>query len=116
MPNYNFYSTVYHGTLPEEVFNRLIVKASSYLAAVTLGKSNLQCLPTHVKEAIDITLCALVDEMHHMESGGDIASETNDGISRTYAGRKQQSDAEKYASVIAEHLAWTGLLYRGCCF
>lgn len=116
MPDYNYYTSIYHGTLESAVFNRLIVKASSYLAAVTLGKSNREDLPAPVKDAVCITLCSLVDEMYHAEKGGDIASESNDGISVTFAGRKQQTDAEKFASVISDHLAWTGLLYRGCCF
>ena len=116
MPDYEFYTTVYHGLLQSDVFTRLLVKAAAYLSAATLNKSNRTDLPENVRNAVKITLCALVDEMHKAECGGDVVSESNDGISRAYAANKQQTDAEKLSSVVYEYLAWTGLLYRGCCF
>lgn len=114
MTDYQFYTDVYHGSLPEGEFERKLVKAETYLAGATLNKSNRTDLPANVSNAVKITLCALVDEMQKAECGGDVVSETNDGISRTYAAKKQQTDAEKLSSVVYEYLAWTGLLYRGC--
>ena len=51
-----------------------------------------------------------------LENGGDIASESNDGISVTYAVKAQQTQQQRLYDAASAHLAWTGLLYRGCCF
>lgn len=115
MPDYQFYKDVYHGLLPSDEFERLLVKAEAYLAGATLNKSSRADLIAPIRNAVNLTLCSLVDEMRKAECGGDVVSETNDGISRTYAAKRQQTDAEKYAAIVQEHLAWTGLLYRGCC-
>ena len=63
-----------------------------------------------------MALCAVVDAMHKAENGGDIASESNDGISVTYAVKAQQTQQQRLYDAASAHLAWTGLLYRGCCF
>ena len=54
--------------------------------------------------------------LYKAENGGDISSETNDGISVTYAAKVQQTERQRLYDAAAAHLAWTGLLYRGCCF
>lgn len=116
MTDYSFYAKSYGGTLPEAEFARLIGRASAYLAALTLGKSELQTLPAAVQNSVDMALCAIVDAMHKAENGGDIASESNDGISVTYAAKAQQTEQQRLYDAASAHLAWTGLLYRGCCF
>lgn len=116
MTDYVFYASVYGGTLPEEDFNRLRGRASAYLASLTLGKSGLAALPDAVRKSVDMALCSVVDELNKVENGGDIASESNDGISITYAAKAQQTQQQRLYDTAAAHLAWTGLLYRGCCF
>lgn len=116
MPNYEFYSVTYGGTLPETDFSRLCGRASAYLASITLGKSGLPSLPATIQKSVGMALCAVVDAMHKSENGGEIVSETNDGISVTYAAKPQQTVQQRLYDAAAAHLAWTGLLYRGCCF
>ena len=116
MPDYAFYFDVYGGTLPEADFTRLRGRASAYLAALTLGKSSLSSLPKAVRNSVDMALCAEVDAMHKAENGGDTPSESNDGISVTYAVKAQQTQQQRLYDAASAHLAWTGLLYRGCCF
>lgn len=116
LTDYAFYASVYGGTLPEEDFIRLRGRASAYLASITLGKSELAALPETVRKSVDMALCAVVDTMHKAENGGDVASESNDGISITYAAKAQQTEQQRLLDAASAHLAWTGLLYRGCCF
>ncbi len=99
MTDYAFYHGEYGGTLPEEHFARLRCRASAYLASITLGKSGISTLPKPVLQSVNMALCAVIDAMYKAENGGDISSE-----------RQRLYDAA------AAHLAWTGLLYRGCCF
>ncbi len=114
MTEYEFYSNQYGGSLPEEDFKRLRARASSYLATLTLGKSKLENLLPAVRESVNMALCAVVDVLHKCESGGDIAAESNDGISVTYASKPQQTEQKQLFQAASAHLAWTGLLYRGC--
>lgn len=116
MTDYAFYHGEYGGTLPEEHFARLRCRASAYLASITLGKSGISTLPKPVLQSVNMALCAVVDAMYKAENGGDISSETNDGISVTYAAKVQQTERQRLYDAAAVHLAWTGLLYRGCCF
>lgn len=116
MTDFAFYASVYGGTLPEEDFSRLRGRASAYLASITLGKSGLPTLPETARKSVNMALCAVVDAMHKAENGGDIASESNDGISVTYTAKVQQTEQQRLYDAAASHLAWTGLLYRGCCF
>lgn len=116
MTDYVFYTSDYGGSLPEEEFSRLCGRASAYLVSITLGKSGLPNLPETVRKSVDMALCAVVDAMHKAENGGEIASESNDGISVTYAAKVQQTEQQRLYDAASTHLAWTGLLYRGCCF
>lgn len=116
MTDYTFYALSYGGALPEADFSRLRGRASAHLAALTLGKSELQTLPAAVQNSVNMALCAVVDAMHKAENGGDIASESNDGISVTYTAKAQQTEQQRLYDAASDYLAWTGLLYRGCCF
>lgn len=116
MADFTFYCDVYGGMLAEKDFNRLRGRASAYLSSLTLGKSCLDTLPEAVRKSVDMALCAVIDAMHKAENGGEIASESNDGISVTYAVKAQQTPQQRLYDAASSHLAWTGLLYRGCCF
>ena len=115
MTDYAFYHGEYGGTLPEEHFVRLRCRASAYLASITLGKSGIRTLPKQVLQSVNMALCAVVDAMYKAENGGDISSETNDGISVTYAARTGTAE-QRLRNAAAPFLSGTGLLYRGCCF
>ena len=114
MIDFTFYRGTYGGTLSEEPFYRLRGRAAAYLATLTLGKSELASLPEALRNSVNMALCAVVDAIHKAENGGDIASESNDGISVTYATKAQQTEAQSLYDAASPYLAWTGLMYRGC--
>lgn len=111
--SYAFYVSVYHGTLPEEDFLRHGVKAGAFLDDLTSGKAN-DALPEDTLVKAQLAFCALCDA-YAEESTGGIASETNDGISVTYAARTGTAE-QRLRNAAAPFLSGTGLLYRGCCF
>lgn len=111
--SYSFYVSEYHGPLPEEDFLRHSVKAGAFLDDLTSGKAN-DALPADTIIKAQLAFCALCDA-YAAESAGDITSETNDGISVTYATRKGTAE-QRLRNAAAPFLSGTGMLYRGCCF
>lgn len=112
---YDYYLTVYGGGMSEDEFQRQQAKALAYLRSITMGRCDLPDLPDRIKNAVKMVLCELADSFHKNDNGGDIVSESNDGISVTYAGKPTQTDEQRLAALVRSRLAWTGLLYRGCC-
>lgn len=113
MCDYSFYVTEYHGALSEAEFSRQAVPALAYLDMLTLGRINRPS-PEHVQHKVKLALCAVVDVQAQQEAG-EITSESNDGISVTYA-KRDGTDGQRRFNAAALYLANTGLLYRGCCF
>lgn len=111
--SYSFYTSKYHGTLTEVDFLRHGVKASAFLDDLTSGKAD-DALPEDTLIKAQFAFCALCDA-YAEESTCGIASETNDGISVTYAARQGTAE-QRLRNAAAPFLAGTGLLYRGCCF
>lgn len=113
--SYTFYTDAYGGRMSAEDFARMSVKASAYLVQVTLGRCINPIGGEQVAQAVKMAFCEVADAMLTNESGGDIVSESNDGVSVSYANRAK-TDAQRLSDAAALHLACTGLLYRGCCF
>lgn len=135
--DYEFYSGCYLGTVGEEDFERLVIRASSFLEYYTQGRvKNFADF-----DAVKMCCCALVDQYKLIETaqelarknvdaglasdGAEVQSETVGGYSRTLrsggdsslAALKAASEAKQaLAGVVREYLAHTGLLYRGRCF
>ena len=76
------------------------------------------------RQAVQMAVCAFADQAKVEEDGGPVVSETNDGISRTFAsggsssgsasgGSGRNSAQGRLAEAIRVYLAPTGLLYRG---
>ena len=130
--DYTYYSGTYMGTVSEEDFPRLAVRASSFLDYYTQGraKNNADL------DAVKMCCCALVDKYHLIETaqqlaatrltaaltGDDVKSETVGGYSRTLASGGESASAalgavssarDSLAATCNEYLAHTGLLYRG---
>ena len=110
--SYEWYKTTYGGELDEDTFNRLAYRLSACWAR----------LAESVRVAVMSAVCAYADQANIEESGGPVSSETNDGISRTYAtGSASSAGASKNAgtvqgrlsNAIRLYLAPTGLLFRG---
>lgn len=132
--DYTYYSGTYMGTVSEEDFPRLAVRASSYLDYYTRDKAK----DNAELDAVKMCCCALVDVYKLIETAKELAnkdmtaglssdaiqSETVGGYSRTMrsggegASSSLQAglDAKKQLAATAmEYLANTGLLYRGGC-
>lgn len=114
MTDYAFYVSEYGGTLPNEEFTRLQGRASAFLASLTLGRSESDALLPWQSRMVRMAICAVTDTMHEAENGGQIVSESNDGISVSYAAKPQQTDEKRLYDAAAQYLACSGLLYRGC--
>lgn len=135
--DYEFYSGCYYGNVNEEDFQRLAVRASSFLDYYTQSRVK-NCADLY---GVKMACCALVDRYKTIEAAqelaqknltaglasdsGELQSETVGGYSRTLrsggdssvAALKAASEAKNaLASVAREYLAHTGLLYRGRCF
>ena len=132
--DYTYYYGTYMGTMSEEDFSRLAVRASSYLDYYTRDKAK----DNAELDAVKMCCCALVDVYKLIETAKELAnkdmtaglssdaiqSETVGGYSRTMrsggegASSSLQAglDAKKQLAATAmEYLANTGLLYRGGC-
>ena len=132
--DYTYYTGTYMGTMSEEDFSRLAVRASSYPDYYTRDKAK----DNAELDAVKMCCCALVDVYKLIETAKELAnkdmtaglssdaiqSETVGGYSRTMrsGGESASSslqaglDAKKQlAETAMEYLANTGLLYRGGC-
>ena len=131
--DYDYYSGTYLGTVSEEDFPRLAVRASSFLDYYTRNKAK-----DHANlDAVKMCCCALVDKYAVIESAqalavknlanaaandAEVKSETVGSYSRTLATGGESAlsalnatDGAKklLAETCMEYLAHTGLLYRG---
>lgn len=131
--DYTYYSGNYMGTVSEEDFPRLAVRASSFLDYYTRNKAK----DSADLDAVKMCCCALVDKYAIIEAAQAIAmknlanasandaevkSETVGSYSRTLATGGESAlsalsatDGAKkmLAETCMEYLAHTGLLYRG---
>ncbi len=131
--DFTYYSGTYMGTVSEENFSRLAVRASSFLDYYTLNKAK----DNAGLDAVKMCCCALVDKYAIIEAAQTLAmknlanaaandtevkSETVGSYSRTMATGGESAlsalnatDGAKnlLAATCNEYLAHTGLLYRG---
>lgn len=131
--DFAYYSGTYMGTVSEENFPRLAVRASSFLDYYTLNKAKNNA----DLDAVKMCCCALVDKYAVIEAAqalamknlanaaandAEVKSETVGSYSRTMATGGESAlsalnatDGAKnlLAATCNEYLAHTGLLYRG---
>ena len=130
--DYDYYSGTYMGTVSEEDYPRLAVRASSFLDYYTQNRVKDKA----DMDAVKMCCCALVDKYQVIEAaqqiaatkltaaltGDDVKSETVGGYSRTLASGGESAAAalsatdgarKLLAETCNEYLAHTGLLYRG---
>jgi hypothetical protein len=109
---YTFYSQTYKGTVTEAVFNRLSVLATAHINRITNGRA--KTATGEDLEAVKLAFCAIVDELDRQESGGIVTSESNDGISRSYAvSSVVRSASQRIYNVAEVYLSNTNLLFMG---
>lgn len=133
--DYTYYSDTYMGTVSEESFPRLAVRASSFLDYYTMNRAK----DNADLDAVKMCCCALVDKYALIEAAqalaeknlvnaaandAEVKSETVGSYSRTLATGGESAlsalnatDGTKklLAATCNEYLAHTGLLYRGGC-
>lgn len=122
MVKYLWYKDEYGGVLDEKTFARLAARGLRIADAMT--QYNLRrrwdSIPEGIRDGVALAICAFVDAAKVEEDGGPVVSETNDGISRTYAagggssGSGYGGSQARLVEVLRLYLAPTGLLYRGC--
>lgn len=120
---YSWYKNKYGGTLDRETFKRL--SAQGFLFADALTEYRLSkrwpALPESVRGAVMAAVCAYADQAQVEENGGPVASETNDGLTRTFANSQSAASTNSQGTTaqgrlnaaLRVYLAPTGLLYRG---
>lgn len=113
---WEFYKNEYLGTMSETDFLRLSRKAGAYLDQVTFDRIPADWeTDTRLADRIRMACCAVADAYLLNEQGGGVASETNDGISVTYAAgvSRVKTDDERLYDAVCMYLGRTGLMYRG---
>lgn len=107
--DYNFYSLVYGGTMPEDDFNRLRTRARIEIENLTFRRVN-NVTDESVIERVKLAECAVIDELTRTENGV-VVSASNDGYSETY--QTNRNAKQRLYDAASRYLALTGLLYCG---
>lgn len=110
--NYEFYTNTYKGALGSEAYNRLAVRASAEINRITFNRASSATGAD--LEAVKMAECAVIDELEYIAMGGDITSESNDGVSRSYAsGGIIKSKTQRITAAAEIWLNSTNLCFAG---
>lgn len=87
--DYSYYQNEYQGTLPEDSFNSLILKASREIdknVNTRLNQTRINDLEEEAQEQLKYTACALVDLIYKKQECDNkkISSYSIDGVSKTF--------------------------------
>lgn len=94
---------------PRQTLPVCLGQASAYLDILTLDKITDDWT---TDERVKNACCAVADVYAKQDAGGEVASESNHGVSRTYVASGKSTDKQLYDAAVL-YLANTGLLYRG---
>lgn len=109
--DFPFYQNEYHGTLTEAEYTRLAVRASAYVDRMTYGRAK-KAVGDDLT-AVKLAECAIADELQSQEQGGIVTSESNDGISRSFATSVVKSNAQRIYAAADVFLSNTNLCFAG---
>lgn len=112
--DFTFYQETYNGTLTETEFMRLEVRAAAEIDRMTSNKA--KTATGEDVEKVKFAECAVIDELSHQSIGGsgDVTSESNDGISKSYAtGAVAKSSRQRIDAAAITWLCNTNLLFCG---
>lgn len=110
--SYQFYTQNYHGQLSESDFLALSMRAAAYVDDLTMGRSSGDLTEAEAQR-VDLALCAVTDAMHTAQELGGVTSQTNDGVSVSYAADYAGATGKHIRDAAAVYLAQTNLLFRG---
>lgn len=87
--NFEYYSKIYYGTLPENSFNLLILKASREIdnnVNTVLNQEKINNLPKEAQEQLKYTACALTDLISKKQDdeNRNLSSISIDSVSKTF--------------------------------
>ena len=87
--DYEYYKEKYFGTLPEDSFNSLILKASKEIennVNTRLNQDIIDSLPEEAQEQLKYTACALTDFIGRKQENSErkVSSVSIDGVSKTF--------------------------------
>lgn len=93
--DYGYYKSKYYGTLPEDSFNSLILKASREIdenVNTRLTQTKIENLSKEAQEQLKYTACALIDLLYDRDkdSKSKVASISIDGVSKTFKATSSQ--------------------------
>lgn len=106
--DYSFYIGEYNGkAIIQADFDRLIIRASSYIDSITQGRASSYS----ADDAVKMASCAVADAWLKNEQGGDLQSQRVGSWSRTYANKLESPENRLYKAANL-YLSNTGLLSR----
>lgn len=109
--DYIYYATTYGGNaIAETDFMRMSRQASAFLDSITFGKVCRGDWPND--ERVKDACCAIAEMLHKQERGGEVASESNHSVSRSYVTSGKSAERRMYDAATL-YLSNTGLLYAG---
>lgn len=87
--DYKYYQETYFGTLPEDSFKSLVLKASREIdnnINTRLTQEKIDKLPNEAQDQLKYTACALVDLINRKQESENkkISSYSIDGVSKTF--------------------------------
>ena len=110
--DYTFYAETYLGRLTHDEYRSLVGRASAEIDRITFGRA--ASATGAVLTAVKMAECAVVDELRTIAEGGDITSESNDGISRSYAsGGVPRSKEQRITAAASVWLSGSNLMFAG---
>lgn len=109
--DYTFYKNTYFGKLTAGEYERLSIRGKAEVDRLTFGRAATATGDNLT--AVQLAQCAVVDELAYMERGGEITSESNDGVSRSYAAGAVRSKSQRIADAARVYLAATNLCFAG---
>jgi hypothetical protein len=105
--DYAFYIGDYRGNaIAETEFDRLILRASSYIDRITRGQA-ASYLPA---EPVQMAACAVAEAWRVNEQGGELASQSVGSWSRTFAKTKAKNPDARLYDAAAVYLSGTGMM------
>lgn len=118
----NYYLNNFSSNFPKD-FNRLNIKASSYIKNRTFNRVDNNNIPEEVKYATCLLINLINEEESKINEVGNLKSQSNDGISETYitSNEIKENYKEKKDSVLETYLNGIigkdgkPLLYLGVC-
>lgn len=106
--DYSFYTNEYKGTVTEAVYSRLLTRATAEIDRMTFNRARTATGDN--LDAVKMAECAVIDELNYQGTGGagDVTSESNDGISRSYAAGIAKSSRQRINAAADTYLTNTG--------